>query len=561
MSARVVPFVQLIALLACSTLPAVAQQTSALPDVAAGYRAPKSAPASADIVGVAQQPFVGITLSDAVAMALSRNPDLAIAQANRRIASYQITAAQGAYDVRFNIEPSYSHSVTPPQNAFFAGPGFGPIVNDQNTLNAGLSGITPGGQQYRVDASGGRTLNNGTINTFNPTYPTALSFRLSQPLLRGRATNEASRQVQLATLNSQTSNAAALSSASQIVAAVNDTYWDLVAAWRNVAIQQEGLHQAKLQSQSNARLVAQGVNAPIEVVQSNTQVNVFQDDVFSAVQNVERLQNQLKSLIVANPADPIWNANLVPTSPVLELPPEPNLADVVAQAIAGRPELSQLHAAEAAADVNVAYAKDQLKPQVNLEMGYTTSGFAGQVVPPSANSPLGPGPQPPPPAYLVGGSGQSVQNLANGKFPSYSAGINVQLPLGNRTAKANYAIAQEQARETQVNQIALLQRITFESRNALQTYRSARSRLMAARAAREAAEQVYASETRRFRAGASTTFLVLQRQVDLANNRGRELQAQTDLNKAVVELERVTGAILKDNNVDATSLGQGTLSP
>ncbi|GAC1392459.1 MAG: TolC family protein [Vulcanimicrobiaceae bacterium] len=559
MSARLVPFVQLIALLAWSSLPAVAQQAPAVPQVASGYRAPKAAPASDDIVGVAQQPFVGITLSDAVAMALSRNPDLAIAQANRRIASYQIMAAQGAYDVRFNIEPSYSHTVTAPQNAFFAGPGFGPIINDQNSLASGLSGVTPSGQEYSVNASGGRTLNNGTINSFNPTYPAALSFRLSQPLLRGRAINPASRQVQLAILNSQTSNAAALTSASQIVAGVSDTYWDLVAAWRNVAIQQEALRQAKLQSQSNARLVAQGVNAPIEVVQSNTQVNVFQDDVFSAIQNVERLQNQLKSLIVGNPADPIWNANLVPTSPVLELPPEPQLADMVAQAIAARPEFGQLAAAQAAAGVNVAYAKDQLKPQVNLEMGYTTSGFAGQLVPPSAGAPFGPQPQPP--AYLVGGSGQSAQNLANGKFPSYQAGVNVQLPLGNRTAKANYAIAQEQARETQVNQISLLQRISFEVRNALQVYRSARSRLIAASAAREAAEQVFASETRRFRAGASTTFLVLQRQVDLAKNRGRELQAQTDLNKAVVELERVTGAILKENNVDATSLGQGTLTP
>ena len=101
----------------------------------------------------------------------------------------------------------------------------------------------------------------------------------------------------------------------------------------------------------------------------------------------------------------------------------------------------------------------------------------------------------------------------------------------------------------------------MEARNALQAYRTARYRLISARAAREASEQVLASESRRFRAGASTTYLVLQRQVILADNRGRELQAQTDLNKAVVELERVTGAILKDNNVDVSTLGGGTLQP
>ncbi|MBV9148595.1 MAG: TolC family protein, partial [Candidatus Eremiobacteraeota bacterium] len=71
----------------------------------------------------------------------------------------------------------------------------------------------------------------------------------------------------------------------------------------------------------------------------------------------------------------------------------------------------------------------------------------------------------------------------------------------------------------------------------------------------EASQQVLASENRRFRAGVSTTYFVLQRQLDLANNRGRELQAQTDLNKAGVELQRVTGSILRDNNVDATTIG------
>lgn len=530
-----------------------------VPNVAPGYSAPDLGVPNGNIVGVTQQPFVGITLQNAVAMALMKNTDLAIAQSNRRIAGYQIEAARGAYDVRFNVQPSYSHTTTPPQNAFFSGPGFGPIVQSQTNISAGLSGMTPSGQEYSVSASDGRVFNNGIINTFNPTYPASLSFNLSQPLLRGHTINEASRQLQLATINQLAVSSQSLTTASQTVTQVEDAYWDLVAAWRNVAIQEEALREAKLQSQSNARLAKQGVNAPIEVVQSNTQVNVFQDNVFSALENVERLQVQLKSLIVADPGDPIWNANLVPTSPVRNLPPEPPLGSVVAQAIANRPEFGQLRGARNAAGVNLAYAKDQLKPQVDFNVGYTTSGFAGNLLPPAANGPFAGSPQPP--AYLVGGNGQSVLNLVNNRFPSYNAAINVQLPLGNHTAKANYSIAQEQLRETDINQISLLQRINSESRNALQAYRAARYRLIASRSARKASQQVLDSEIRRFHAGASTTFLVLQRQVDLANNRGRELQAQTDLNKAVVELERVSGSILKDNNVDATTLGQGTLQP
>ncbi|BDE07386.1 hypothetical protein WPS_26620 [Vulcanimicrobium alpinum] len=81
--------------------------------------------------------------------------------------------------------------------------------------------------------------------------------------------------------------------------------------------------------------------------------------------------------------------------------------------------------------------------------------------------------------------------------------------------------------------------------------------LGASRAAREAAQTVYESEQRKFARGSSTTFLVLQRLVDLATNQGRELQAQSDYNKAVVELERVTGTIFARNGIDVERAGTG----
>ena len=54
---------------------------------------------------------------------------------------------------------------------------------------------------------------------------------------------------------------------------------------------------------------------------------------------------------------------------------------------------------------------------------------------------------------------------------------------------------------------------------------------------------------------------MLQRQVQLAAARGRELQAQTDLNKAVVELQRVDGTILEANGVNVKTLGSKALRP
>src|SRR3984885_14134122 len=99
-----------------------------VPNVAPGYAAPANAPLpTGDLVGV-NQPFVGINLQDAIAMALQRNTDLAISESNNRIANYQIVAAKGAYDVQFQLVPQYSHSVQPASSLFQAGPNGGPIT-------------------------------------------------------------------------------------------------------------------------------------------------------------------------------------------------------------------------------------------------------------------------------------------------------------------------------------------------------------------------------------------------------------------------------------------------
>ncbi len=541
-----------------------------VPVIAPGYTAPSQVVPSGELVGVNQAPFVGLALDDAIAMALSRNTDLALQQSNERIAGYQIVAAKGAYDVRFQLQPTYSHSVNAPSSTFQAGPGGGPFTIDTVGATAGVSGLTQGGGTYAVTVSGSRTASNLAVNSFDPYYNTQVALSFTQPLLRGSAFDATRRQLQLAVANQSAQRDQALVTASQTVVNVANAYWDLVAAWQNVGIQEEGLRQAAAQADSNARLAKRGQAAPVDIVESNTQVNVFQDNVFSALQNVNRLQTQIKSLMLANPADPVWFANLVPTSSVGQIPAEPTLGDVVGAAVANRVEFAQLRDSRIVADIQLAYAREAARPQLDLNATVAENGFAGRPLPIGQTTfgaflpiftKLGiPANFGTTPANVVGGFGQSASNAVTAKFPSYSIGVTYSLPFGNRSARAAIAQAQETERTVQTQQIALAQRVQGEAINALQTIRTAKYRLVAAHAARIAAERVLLSEQRRFQIGTSTTFLVLQRQLDVANNRGRELQAQTDVNKATVELSRVTGGVFAQNKVDPNLVGSQTLA-
>jgi HAE1 family hydrophobic/amphiphilic exporter-1 len=93
------------------------------------------------------------------------------------------------------------------------------------------------------------------------------------------------------------------------------------------------------------------------------------------------------------------------------------------------------------------------------------------------------------------------------------------------------------------------QLIEADVRNSVQAVRSAQARLASAASSRSSAEQQYESQQRQFRAGTTTVFLVLQAQTTLLAARASELQAQTDLNKSISQLQHATGNTLEANNV------------
>lgn len=557
-----------------------------IPAVAAGYRAPQAEPSSPGIVGVMQKPFVGISLQDAIAMALIKNPSLAVSASNARIARYRIVQAKANFDVQLQVEPSTNFSVTPPENLFFAGPGVqgsgytcqpiigppspcsttgpGNIIQHQYSFQSGVGGQGINGLQWSAGITQTRTYNNLIINTYNPYYQATLDLSVTQPLLKNSGMNAVKRQLKLAMIGADSDEAQALVDASSTIAQVEDAYWDLVSAWRNVAIQEEALQEAAVQQRSVVRLAKRGAVPPITAVESETQVANFQSEVFSALQTVSELQNRLKSLVVADPRDPIWSANLVPSSPVQQLPSSGDLAAVVALAERQRPEIRQVVDQRRMADLDRAYAKNQALPQADLVVQYFSNGFAGQLqaVPKfeSLGCALPTESCPTPPPQSQGNMTQAFHNMWTGAYPEFNIALVINIPLENGVARGLKQIASQEEDQADLQSQGLDQRIESEARNALQTYQSALSRLSSASQARSAAEAVYASEVRKFHNGESTTYLVLQRQVELAQARGQELQAQTDLNKAVVELQRVQGTILTDNGVKVQILGSKALA-
>jgi outer membrane protein TolC len=276
-------------------------------------------------------------------------------------------------------------------------------------------------------------------------------------------------------------------------------------------------------------------------------------------------------LILPDRTAPLWARAITPVTPVnLEAPRVP-VETAVQAALESRPDLAQLRTSGSINDVNVRYFRDQTRPQFDLVGTYTTQGLAGTFIPRttttnsttsaltarvnqlSAIEGLDPLPTTTTTTTiapnLVGGYPQSLNNLLQQNYPTARVGVRLSLPLRNRTAEANLgsALAQGSRIKTQLRQAEQL--VEADVRNTLQAVRSAEARLQSAAASRSSAEKQYESQQRQFRAGTTTIFLVLQSQTALLAAQASELQAQTDLNKSISQLQRATGNTLNANNV------------
>ncbi len=544
------------------------------PPVAPNFSAPVRPLPSAERIGVESANQLPLTLDQAIELALKNNNDIDSSRIDVKIAETNLTGAKGVYDPQLVSENSYESRTTPTASTIGGAGSNGAVTQTSTAGTIGLEGNSPkAGGNYQATFSSSTTTTNNQNATLNPQYPSGLTLTYTQPLWRGLRTDNNRRNIEIAKKNLSLTDAQFRQRVIETLNRVEQAYWDLVFSLRNLQVQIDAVKQAKLQLESNERLVRKGVLAPIEIVAATAQITNFEQNVYSAQETVTQAENTLKTLILKDRTSEIWSRPITPITPVeLEAPRIP-LDSAIADALKNRPELQQLQTNTEINKINIDYFRDQTKPQIDLVGTYTSNGLAGgannitrtssavnsdlldRINQLSALNNINPLVIPPvvtvtsPPTNLVGGYFNSLGNLIQQDYPTYRVGVRITLPFGNRVAQSN--LGRTLAEGSKINNLRSQVELTIEAevRNALQSLRSAEARLNSAIASRSATEQLLESEQRQLKAGTTTVYLVMQRQNDLLNAKSRELQAQTDLNKAIANFQKSIGATLTANKV------------
>jgi outer membrane protein len=551
-----------------------AQNPAQNPGQIGGQTPPLSRPIPDRTVGLEPGKVVRWTMRDAIMAALDKNADIEIERENVKLAQFDLFSAKGVYDPLTSSNINYN-GLTQPNAARFSGANSAQpsITNNTFTYNFGLQQlIEKGGSTLTVNFNNQRLASN--VSNFTTQFSPRLSASFTQPLLRNFGTDTNRHLIKINRKRLDLSDALFRQHAIEIINQVQQAYWDLAFAIRNEQITRDAMKLAETQLNNNQRQVEVGTLAPIDVISTATVLESRRQDVFQAINAVAQAENALKMMTVEGPDADLWKARLEPVDSFDVQPVQVPLEDAVKLAFANRPEVRQYGIQKEMNKIDLAFFRNQTKPQVDFFGTYGMLGLGGTpalsfTCPPNSTQvpnaaqlacvdeggnlvqPVQ-GPTPVFPGF-VGGYGTSLARLFSQDYRTWTVGVNFSFPIRNRTAQANLGKALETGRQLDVQTRKQLQSIEVEVRNAVQSVATAKDRIDAARAAEKYAQDQLEGEQKKFQAGLSTTFLILTRQNDLSQARGVALRAVADYNKSIAELQRAVSTTLSSNNIEVSS--------
>jgi HAE1 family hydrophobic/amphiphilic exporter-1 len=457
----------------------------------------------------------------------------------------------GAFDPVLSLN-AYRERRNLPVSSALAGGANGKLSEGEFTATPQISGILRWfGSNYSTSLISSRQTTQNLFTPLSPQYSTTFNFTFVQPLLRGRRIDAPREQLMVSRKNVEVSESQLRQRVLDTVTQVANAYWDLYVSRANLDTQRTGRSQAQKVVESTQRRADLGLQSQVDVIESKTQESSLEEAELAAEDTVNRTENGLKSILFSGPAAPGWASEIVPSTPPTDELPQVTFEASLEKARKNSPELEQLSKSLEISGISQELARNQVMPEVNLIASYTSSGLSGVVAARPPNPILdafGGGAVAVPP-LLLGGYNTSLENLWHRDFPTVRFGLQLSVPIRNRTAEAGLASARVDQRRLETQLAQTQQAIEADVRNAVYSLAVAGRRLISAKASSAMAQDQYASEIRRFQAGLSSVFLVNQRQTTLLNTQFRYTQVEGDVNKAIAGYYRSIGELLEQQGV------------
>jgi outer membrane protein TolC len=420
-----------------------------------------------------------------------------------------------------NLDPTLTGSIQlqraeSPESSIFS-PRASTNTNQYNfTYNQGF--VT--GTSLAVAFNNQRLTTNSELYTYSPLFTSSFQATVTQQLLQGAGIWVNKRFMYQALNDRRITDSSFRQQILYTVNQVESIYWGLVQAYEDVQAKERALEQSNELLTDNRKQLEVGSMAPLDVVNAESQVAADQQGLISAQSALNYQQQIIKQAITRNLNDPALSAApVIPTDRVSLEPLSEESQPVealVQEAFQQRPELEQAELTLRNDEITLKGARNAMLPTLNVFGFYGASASGGSQSPDCYNffsTPAGPCT---PNSVPTVGYGTALSNLVNSSSPDKGAGFNLTINLRNREAQSVQERSLMEYRQAELRLAQLYTLIRMQVVNAMFALTNDRAQVRSAQAARDYAQQSLDAEEKKLHLGASTTANVLQQQRNFA---------------------------------------------
>ena len=467
-----------------------------------------------------------------------------------------VGTAVPSYDPTIVASVGAEHQTTPLANQRIYGV---PLLQlNTGQANFGFSQAFATGSSISFEFNNNRQTTNSPFFNLSPALGAMYRFSFQQQLLSGFGFGPNLRYLRIANNNKKISDIAFKDQVMATVTQIENIYWDLVNAYQQSQVNEQSRAFAQ-QSLENARKQLQLESIPaMDVMKAEAEVSKREQDLTVARTSLQLQELLMKNALTKSLDDPVLESvNVVPTDTLQSaqiVPSNQSVQELIQQALRDRPELAESDVDLVNRQISRKAARNALLPSLSLVAFYGGSGLAGPLnpvynvpdVPNSSNVP----------ADYPG----ALKNAFNNTAPDYYVGINLNIPIRNRVAKADQYRSELEYRQAELRREELRKQIRIEVRNAEYALEQTAARVEAARKSRDLAQRTFEITQKEQALGAGSTFQTMTAQRDLALAELDFVAAMTVYEKARVEVERAIGSTLEHNGIAIQDAIDATVS-
>jgi outer membrane protein TolC len=483
-----------------------------------------------------------LSLRSYIELVMANNPDINL----QKLAVYEqqnlIEAAHSPFDpnldLSFNANRSTNQSTDVLQGA---------DVRSRLTQNAGITyeQTFDTGTRYSVGFSGVRSGDNSSFTSFNPSLTHRFQLGFTQPLLRGRGRFVQRVPIMIAESRLDLTAAQVREQIMNLLTQAENAYWNVVEARESLGVAQNNLELRRAFLERSRRELELGAISPLDIYQPEQQFASAQVGVTQIQYRLEQAEDVVRRWIGADldldmrnvPVELTESADPPASVPVLDR------EEQVARALELRPEIEQNRRLLEIDDLNIRASTNDLRPELNLTGNYISAGQAGVFF---QRSLVDDAPAPPPTSL---GWTTSLDQIFQFRFPTYSMGLSLNLPLRNRRAAADLANSAIQKKRDLYQLRSQEQRIRQEVLNAVAGVELAKAALEQATVARDFAQKRVDAEQKKYDLGVQVAFFVLEAQTDLALANADVVAQSIAYRRSMLDLLQATGELLEARGV------------